>query len=152
MVVSPYLLLMHLYTGITKDKHPRPLKSTTRLSSNIPEMMVSDTFSLTSKVAVVTGTGRENGIGAAIARALACNGSALAIHHVSEASAPRAQAVAQGIVREGGRACVVQADITSPAGAKKLVAETMRAFGVDKVDILGNIWLLDPGARRSSVC
>ncbi|WQF76639.1 Putative short-chain dehydrogenase/reductase SDR, NAD(P)-binding domain superfamily [Colletotrichum destructivum] len=101
-------------------------------------MIVSDTFSLTSKVAIVTGSGRENGIGAAIARALARNGSALAIHHVSEASASRAQAVAQGIVSEGGQACVVQADITSPAGAKKLVAETMRAFGVDKVDILVN--------------
>ncbi|TQN65108.1 Versicolorin reductase 1, partial [Colletotrichum shisoi] len=100
--------------------------------------MVSDTFSLTSKVAIVTGSGRENGIGAAIARALALNGSVITIHHVSEASASRAQAVAQGIVSEGGRACVVQADITSPAGAKKLVAETMRAFGVDKVDILVN--------------
>ena len=101
--------------------------------------MASDTFSLTSKVAIVTGSGRENGIGAAIARALARNGSAVTIHHVSEGSVSRAQTVAQGIISEGGRACIVQADITSPAGAKKLVAETMQAFGVDKVDILGMI-------------
>lgn len=99
--------------------------------------VASDTFSLASKVAIVTGSGRENGIGAAIARALARNGAAVTVHYVSAGSLPRAQTVAQGIIDGGGRACVVQADVTSPAGAKKLVADTMEAFSVGKIDILG---------------
>lgn len=99
--------------------------------------IVQDTFSLASKVAIVTGSGRENGIGAAIARALARNGAAVIIHYVSAGSLPRAQNVAQGIIDGGGRACIVQADITSPAGATQLVADTMQNFGVGNIDILG---------------
>lgn len=104
----------------------------------------SDTFSLPSKVAIVTGSGRENGIGAAIARSLARNSAAVAIHYVSSGSAPRAQTVAQQIIDAGGRACVVQADITSPAGSQKLVSETLQAFEADKIDILGMPSILRP--------
>jgi len=48
--------------------------------------MSADTFSLAGKAALVTGSGRETGIGAAIARALAQNGASVAIHYVSEDS------------------------------------------------------------------
>ena len=99
--------------------------------------MTVDSFSLTSKVAIVTGSGRENGIGAAIARALARNGAAVVIHYFSPSSASRAEAVAKGIIDAGGRASVVQAEITSPAGAKKFVADALQAFGAEKIDILG---------------
>lgn len=99
--------------------------------------MTVDSFSLASKVAIVTGSGRENGIGAAIARALARNGAAVAIHYVSPSSASRAESVAQGITKDGGKACVIRAEITSPSVAKKFVADTLHAFGADKIDILG---------------
>lgn len=59
--------------------------------------MTPDTLSLAGKVAIVTGSGRENGIGAAIANALARNGAAMTINYVSNASAPRAAAVAKRI-------------------------------------------------------
>jgi NAD(P)-dependent dehydrogenase (short-subunit alcohol dehydrogenase family) len=46
--------------------------------------MAAETLSLAGKTALVTGSSRENGIGAAIARALAQNGASVAIHYVSE--------------------------------------------------------------------
>ncbi|CAH0034316.1 unnamed protein product [Clonostachys rhizophaga] len=82
--------------------------------------MSPDTLSLASKVAIVTGSGRENGIGAAIARALARNGAAVTIHYVSDSSASRAAKVAQGIRDNGGKATVVQADVINNAGGNKL--------------------------------
>lgn len=42
--------------------------------------MSPDTLSLDGKIAIVTGSGRENGIGAAIAFALAGNGASVAIN------------------------------------------------------------------------
>ena len=98
--------------------------------------MTVDTFSLAGKVAIVTGSGRENGIGAGIAIALARNGAAVTINHVSDSSATRAAAVAQRIRDEGGRATVVKAAVDEE-GAKKLVDETLKAFGTDHIDILG---------------
>ena len=108
-------------------------------SSHVANTMSLDTLSLGPKVAIVTGSGRETGIGAAIAVALARNGAAVAIHHLSDSSAPRAASVAQKIKDAGGRATVVQANVNSPEGAKKIVASTMEAFGVDHIDILGEI-------------
>jgi NAD(P)-dependent dehydrogenase (short-subunit alcohol dehydrogenase family) len=99
--------------------------------------MAPDTFSLASKTAIVTGSGRETGIGAAIARALARNGAAVTIHHFSPESASRATKVAEEIQRAGGKAAVVQADVQTPEGAQKIVTATLKAFGVDKIDILG---------------
>lgn len=96
--------------------------------------MSPDTLSLTGKVAIVTGSGRENGIGAAIAVALSRNGAAVTINHVSESSAPRAKAIAEKIRQEGGKAIVIQANVDE-AGAKKLVDGTIKAFG--GIDILG---------------
>jgi NAD(P)-dependent dehydrogenase (short-subunit alcohol dehydrogenase family) len=70
--------------------------------------MSPDTLSLAGKVAIITGSGRENGIGAAIAVALARNGAAVTINHVSDSSAKRAKAIAEGIRKEGGKAIVIQ--------------------------------------------
>jgi NAD(P)-dependent dehydrogenase (short-subunit alcohol dehydrogenase family) len=104
--------------------------------------MSTDMRSLDSKVAIVTGSGRENGIGAAIARSLARNGAAVTIHYVSESSASRAAKVAQEIRDNGGKATVVQADVSSTEGAKKIVAATLETFRVDKIDILGKDTML----------
>jgi NAD(P)-dependent dehydrogenase (short-subunit alcohol dehydrogenase family) len=100
--------------------------------------MPADTLSLAGKVAIITGSGRENGIGAAIAFALARNGAAVTINHVSDSSGPRAAAIAETIRKDGGRAIVIQANVDE-AGAKKLVEGTVKAFG--GVDILGEYFV-----------
>ncbi|KAF6518643.1 hypothetical protein HZS61_017017 [Fusarium oxysporum f. sp. conglutinans] len=100
--------------------------------------MAIDSLSLDGKIAIVTGSGRENGIGAAIAITLARNGAAVTIHYVSDSVTKRAHAVAQGIRADGGKAAVVQTSIETPEGAQYLVNETLRAFNTDHIDILIN--------------
>ena len=99
--------------------------------------MAPDSLSLGGKVAIITGSGKENGIGAGIASALGRNGAWVTINYVSESTAPRAAEVAKKIESEGGKVTVVQADISTQEGATKLVKETLKAFSVDKIDILG---------------
>lgn len=98
--------------------------------------MPVDTLSLEGKVAIVTGSGRENGIGAGIAFALARNGAAVTINYTSESTAERAHGVAQKIKADGGKATVVRASVDEE-GASFLVSETLKAFGSDHIDILG---------------
>ncbi|KAH6969293.1 hypothetical protein DER45DRAFT_639475 [Fusarium avenaceum] len=100
--------------------------------------MAIDTLSLAGKIAIITGSGRENGIGAGIAKALARNGAAVTIHYVSDSVTERARATAESIKSEGGRAIVVQASIETPEGAQHLVDETLRGFNTDHIDILVN--------------
>ncbi|KAL7921789.1 hypothetical protein ACQKWADRAFT_321137 [Trichoderma austrokoningii] len=99
-----------------------------------------DSLSLSGKTAIVTGSGKENGIGAAIALALARNGARVAINYVSEATAPRAAKVAANIeaVAGKGSVVVVQQDISTPEGTKILVDQVIKAFEVDSIDILVN--------------
>ena len=99
--------------------------------------MAPDTLSLNGKVAIVTGSGKGSGIGAGIAAALARNGASVAINYVSESTTPQAREVASKIESLGGKAVVVQADVSTPEGAKKLVEETLKAFSADKIHILG---------------
>jgi NAD(P)-dependent dehydrogenase (short-subunit alcohol dehydrogenase family) len=99
--------------------------------------MPADTLSLAGKTALVTGSGRENGIGAAIARALARNGANVAIHHVSEESKARAEAVAQSLANEYGvKTTVVRGAVQNPDEPPRMVQEVLAAFGVDHLDIL----------------
>lgn len=103
--------------------------------------MPADTLSLAGKTALVTGSGRETGIGAAIARALARNGASVAIHYVSEGSKARAEKVAMDISQEfGTKTTVVQGGVENPDAAKSMVEQILRAFGVDHIDILGMSW------------
>ena len=100
--------------------------------------MSADTLSLAGKTALVTGSGRETGIGAAIARALARNGASVAIHHVSEDSRARAEKVARDISEEfGTKTTVVQGGAEHYDTAKDMVEQILKAFGVDHIDILG---------------
>ncbi|EXJ92923.1 hypothetical protein A1O3_01479 [Capronia epimyces CBS 606.96] len=101
--------------------------------------MPADTLSLAGKTALVTGSGRENGIGAAIARALARNGASVAIHHVSEASKARASKVAADIHKEfGTKTTVVQGGVEKFETAQNMVEQILKDFGVDHIDILVN--------------
>lgn len=104
---------------------------------NLPDM-APDTLSLAGKTALVTGSGRENGIGAAIARALARNGASVAIHYVSEDSKARADEVAIDINKEfGTKTTVIQGGVESYDSAKNMVEQTLKALNVGHIDILG---------------
>lgn len=95
-----------------------------------------DTLSLEGKVAIITGSGREPGIGAAIAVALARNGASVTINYLSDSTGPQAANVKKAVEEAGGKAIVVQADITTQEGTDKLVKETLTGFNTEKIDIL----------------
>jgi 3-oxoacyl-[acyl-carrier protein] reductase len=89
-----------------------------------------DAMDLTGRVALVTGGGR--GIGAAISRALAEAGAAVAVNYVSNADA--AGETVATIEAAGGRATAVQGDVTVNDDVVRMVGATQTALG--PVDIL----------------
>lgn len=100
--------------------------------------MTADTLSLAGKTAFITGSGRENGIGAGIARTLARNGASVVIHYVSEPSKARAEKVAADIGREfGTKTTVVQGSVDSYSTVTRMVEQALKALGTDHIDILG---------------
>jgi 3-oxoacyl-[acyl-carrier protein] reductase len=80
---------------------------------------------LDGAVALVTGGSR--GIGAAVARAMAADGAAVAVNYRS--GEQQAAAVVDEIVADGGRAVALQADVSSYEDAERLVAETVERLG-----------------------
>ncbi|KAK2053058.1 NAD(P)-binding protein [Colletotrichum caudatum] len=116
--------------------------------------MSTDSLSLANKVAIVTGSGRENGIGAAIALALARAGARVTINYISESSAARAEKVVSDVESAVGEgfATSVRADVSTPEGSKKIVDETLRSFGVDHIDIIVNnaSYMVPGGALQTS--
>lgn len=87
---------------------------------------------LDGKVAIVTGASK--GIGAAIAKALGAQGASVVVNYAS--SKEGADAVAGVINQTGGKAVVVQGDVSKQADAKGLVDAAITNFG--KLDILVN--------------
>src|SRR4051794_30144452 len=94
--------------------------------------MKTNTQKLTGKVAVVTGASK--GIGASIAKHFAAEGAAVVVNYAS--SKAGADKVVDEIVKDGGRAIAVQADVAKKADIDRLIAETKQAFG--QLDILVN--------------
>lgn len=103
----------------------------------IATKMTADTLSLQGKVAIVTGSGRENGIGAGIALAFARNGASVAVNYVSDSSKDRAANVCENLRKAGGQAIAVQAAVDTIEGARDLVNKTLEGFKTDHIDILG---------------
>ena len=87
---------------------------------------------LQGKAAIVTGGSK--GIGAAIAKALAAEGAAVAVNYAS--SKTGADAVVAAIVEAGGKAIAIGGDVSKPAEAKAIVDGAVAAFG--RLDILVN--------------
>lgn len=83
------------------------------------------------RVAIVTGGAK--GIGKAIAQALVAKGMATVIADIDLAGAER---TASELRAQGGDALAIQVDMSSPAEAARMVAETLSRFG--RIDVLVN--------------
>jgi 3-oxoacyl-[acyl-carrier protein] reductase len=98
---------------------------------------------------VVLVTGASRGIGAAIARAFAARGAAVAVNYLRRHDA--AQAVVQDCRAAGGDAVALAADVTRPDQAQALVERTVAEFG--RLDVLVNNafapYAFDPEQRQS---
>jgi len=88
-------------------------------------------FSLESKVALITGSGR--GIGRAIATKLSAAGAAVMINDLDPAPASETEAA---IKQSGGRAASLAGDVTAPDFPQKLVDATLQQLG--GLDIIVN--------------
>ncbi len=89
-------------------------------------------MSLANKAAIVTGS--DSGIGRAIALELARQGASVTINYHKNEDA--ANTTRQEIEAAGGKAQIIQADVSSVADIQKLVDGTVAAFG--RLDILVN--------------
>ena len=80
---------------------------------------------LSGKVAIVTGASK--GIGAAIARRFSEAGAAVAVNYSSDKDG--ADRLVDEIVRKGGKAVAIQANVAKSADVKRLFAETKAKLG-----------------------
>ena len=94
--------------------------------------MLTSISSLDSKVAIVTGS--SQGIGRAIAIELASLGLKVVVNYANSKAA--AEEVVKDIIRNGGEAIAVQANIANLEDVKKLIDNTLNKFG--RIDILVN--------------
>ena len=101
---------------------------------------------LKGKVAVCTGSGRRNGLGAAILRRLAAEGCDVVVSDLGNpdrmleadniGGTDEMQAVADELRALGARVLIVPCDVRVDADAKKLIDRTIAEFG--RIDILVN--------------
>src|SRR5258705_10465034 len=78
-----------------------------------------------TKSAMVTGA--SGGIGRVVAKRLASEGLAVAVHYAGNPA--KAETVVTEIKGAGGKAIAVQADVAKPADVERLFNQTLDAFG-----------------------
>jgi NAD(P)-dependent dehydrogenase (short-subunit alcohol dehydrogenase family) len=107
---------------------------------------------LKDKVAIVTGSGSELGIGQAIARRLSQEGAHVVLCDLKppdSSDRPREGTYLHSLVQEfeasGGEALAVYADVTKDDQIRTLMAQSIEAFG--RIDILVNNAGAFPGAN-----
>jgi NAD(P)-dependent dehydrogenase (short-subunit alcohol dehydrogenase family) len=88
------------------------------------------------RVAIVTGAGREQGMGEAHAKLLAERGAKVVVNDVAVDGQSPAQRVADEINAAGGAAVASGDDVSSASGAEAIVATALKSFG--RVDIVIN--------------
>ncbi len=108
-------------------------------------MKAADMFSLTGRVALVTGA--SSGLGVQFARALADNGAAVAL---VARRADRLEALKKEIEGKGGRALAIEADVTDRAAMTRAFDETEKAFGTVTV-LVNNAGVVQHAARATDV-
>src|SRR5258708_5595987 len=79
-------------------------------------------------------TGASTGIGAGAARAFGAAGARVAVHYNN--SKAEAEKVAADVQAAGGKAITVGGDVTSHDTVRRIVADTLAAFG--RIDVLVN--------------
>ncbi len=84
------------------------------------------------RVAIVTGSGK--GIGRGIARRLAADGMTVVVNYVRDDSSARE--TLEQVKPTAPQSVLVQADVSTPEGAKHLIDETLKGLG--RIDILIN--------------
>ena len=99
---------------------------------------------LRDKVILVTGGG--SGIGAASCLAFAREGAKVA---VVNRSSDKADAVAQSIIKAGGKALAIQADVSSAADVERMIEQTVREYSVP--DVLFNNAGISPSGRVTDI-
>jgi len=87
---------------------------------------------LKDKIALVTGASK--GIGAAIAKQLALEGARVIVNYAS--SKEDAEKVVAEIVKKGGKAIAIQANVAKEKDVESLITQSVKAFG--NIDILVN--------------
>ncbi len=87
---------------------------------------------LQGKVAIVTGS--DSGIGKAIALGFAAKGAAVTINYYKDQAS--AEQVHQQIIQNGGKAQVIQGDVSQISFLQELIDRTVQAFG--RLDIMVN--------------
>jgi 3-oxoacyl-[acyl-carrier protein] reductase len=100
--------------------------------SHGPIRVVEDIMMLQNRVAIVTGSSR--GIGAATAKLLASQGAKVAVNYAR--SRDKGQAVVDEIIKAGGRAILVEADVTDRAQVEAMIKKVDAELGA--IDILVN--------------
>jgi NAD(P)-dependent dehydrogenase (short-subunit alcohol dehydrogenase family) len=99
---------------------------------------------LQDKVTIITGG--ASGMGRVAARMFAAEGAKVV---VADVTAPAAQSVVDEVKAAGGQAIAVVADVSKEADAKRMIDETVAAFG--RVDVLYNNAGIMPEADHSVI-
>jgi 3-oxoacyl-[acyl-carrier protein] reductase len=92
--------------------------------------MTTPAKDLAKKVAIITGG--SGGIGRVVAKRLANDGFAIAVHYAGNPT--KAESVVGESNDGGGKAIAVQADVTKAADIENLFKQTLEAFG--KIDVV----------------